>query len=276
VTVTQTGGDGGLASLAYDPANSNTKLTLAQGAQDAIVQLDGNTFNSASNVVTGLLTGVTLTLTGASSGTTTTPLTITGDNSGAPTAAHTFIAAYNSLAHTVTSRSRHHPAQSGGPLPATRCSPACAARSTRSLDRQNAGGRSFNSLAQIGIVANPDGTLSANSSRLTAAFTNSFSAVAQLFAGKGGIASSLNNALNQFTQPAGVLDQENKTLKQGLTDIANQTTKLNQHLAKLQATLLVQYNAMDALVAQLKQTGTSLTAQLDSIYYPGKASTPVP
>ncbi len=30
ITVTQSGGDGGLASLAYDPANNNTKLTRTQ------------------------------------------------------------------------------------------------------------------------------------------------------------------------------------------------------------------------------------------------------
>jgi hypothetical protein len=33
---------------------------------------------------------------------------------------------------------------------------------------------------------------------------------------------------------------------------------------------------MDALVAQLKSTGSSVQAQLSSIYYPGKASTSVP
>jgi flagellar hook-associated protein 2 len=279
VTVTQTGGNGGLASLVYDPANSNTKLTLAQGAQDAIVQLDGNTYNSSSNVVTGLLTGVTLTLTGASAGTTTTALTITGDNSGAQTAVQTFIAAYNSLVQTVTSLSSYNAStNTGGPLLGDPLLTNLRSQINQIIDStaKMPAGSPFNSLAQIGIVANPDGTLSANSSRLTTAFTNSFSAVAQLFAGNGGIANSLNNALTQFTQPAGVLDQENKTLKQGLTDIANQTTKLNQHLATLQATLLAQYNAMDALVAQLKQTGTALTTQLNAIYFPGEANTPVP
>ena len=33
---------------------------------------------------------------------------------------------------------------------------------------------------------------------------------------------------------------------------------------------------MDALVAQLKQTGTALTTQLNAIYFPGEANTPVP
>ena len=40
--------------------------------------------------------------------------------------------------------------------------------------------------------------------------------------------------------------------------------------------MLAQYNAMDALVAQLKQTGTDTQSQLNSIYYAGEANTPVP
>ena len=73
-----------------------------------------------------------------------------------------------------------------------------------------------------------------------------------------------------------MLASENTTLQQGLTNVAKETSALNQHLANLQASLLAQYNAMDLLVSQLKSTGTSLQSQLDSIYYPGKASTAVP
>jgi len=82
--------------------------------------------------------------------------------------------------------------------------------------------------------------------------------------------------LNQYTRPGGVLANQNTSLQKGLSDVASATTALNKHLAVVQATLLAQYNAMDLLVAQLKSTGTSLQAQLDSIYYPGKASAAVP
>ena len=92
----------------------------------------------------------------------------------------------------------------------------------------------------------------------------------------GGIATKLSGILNQYTQANGVLDSQNSSLQRRLADIAKQTTALNQHLASLQATLLSQYNAMDLLVSQLKSTGTSLQTQLDSIYYPGKASTAGP
>src|SRR5579871_1092356 len=279
VTVTETDGGTGLASLTYSPTSQTNGLTQSQGAQDAIVKLDGNAFNSASNVVTGLLSGVTLNLTAASTGTTTTTLNISGDYSGALQAVQTFVSAYNTLAGTISSLSSYDSAtKSAGPLLGDSLLNNLVRQINETIDSTASmpSGSPFNSLAQLGIVANPDGTLSVDSSKLSTAFTNNFSSVAQLFSGTGGIATKLNSVLTTFTQPQGIFDQENQTLKQGLTDIANQTTKLNQHLANLQATLLQQYNAMDALVAQLKATGTAAAAQLGSIYYPGEAQTPVP
>jgi len=279
VTVAETDGGTGLASLTYDPASQTNGLTRVQAAQDAIVKLDGNAYNSASNVVTGLLTGVTLNLVGASSGTTPTTLTISGDTGAAQTAVQTFVSSYNSLVQTIGGLSSYDAStHTGGPLLGDPLLNNLVRQINASIDATASvpSGSPFNSLAQIGIVANPDGTLSANQTKLNAAFTNNFASVAQLFAGTGGIATKLNGAITAFTQPQGVLAQEDSTLQQGLKDIANQTTALNQHLANLQSTLLTQYNAMDALVAQLKATGTAAAAQLSSIYYPGEAQTPVP
>ena len=62
ITVTQSGGDGGLSSLVYDPANNVTNLTQTQAAQDASFSINGFAATSASNVVSSALTGVTINL----------------------------------------------------------------------------------------------------------------------------------------------------------------------------------------------------------------------
>ncbi len=41
ITVTESGGDGGLSSLVYDPANNVTNLTQTQAAQDASFSING-------------------------------------------------------------------------------------------------------------------------------------------------------------------------------------------------------------------------------------------
>ena len=47
ITVTQSGGDGGRASLVYDPANSDTQLTQTQQALDANFSINGFPATSA-------------------------------------------------------------------------------------------------------------------------------------------------------------------------------------------------------------------------------------
>src|SRR6202000_1101844 len=70
ITVTPSGGDGGLASLA---------LTQTQAAQDASFTINGFPATSASNGVTGAITGVTIQLTQASAAATPTTLSVTPD-----------------------------------------------------------------------------------------------------------------------------------------------------------------------------------------------------
>ena len=60
--ITQSGGDGGLAALEYDPGNGLNALTEATAAQDALVRIDGFDVQSASNTVTGAIGGVTIDL----------------------------------------------------------------------------------------------------------------------------------------------------------------------------------------------------------------------
>ena len=280
LTVTQSGGDGGLAPLVYDPANPLTsRLTQLQAAQDAIVTLDGNAFNSASNVVTGLIFGVTLNLIATTATGATTLLRVTADQSGAHQAVQTFVSSYNTLVQGISSLSGYNAVTgAAGPLLGDSLPSNFVHQVNGAIDSQVKlpSGTPFNTLAGLGIVANVDGTLSVNSATLNVAFTNNFAAVAQHFSGAGGIATKLSGILTQYTQTGGLLASENTTLQQGLTNVAKETSALNQHLANLQASLLAQYNAMDLLVSQLKSTGTSLQSQLDSIYYPGKASTAVP
>ena len=280
VTVTQSGGDGGLASLVYDPAHSNTPLTQTQAAQDAQLKLNGFAYSSASNIVTGALTGVTISLKATTATGVTTPLTIATDQSGAQDAVKSFVASYNTLANAVSQLTSYDPTTStAGPLlgDALTNNLVNQIRNVLNASVGSLKGGPFSTLAEIGIVSNPDGTLAANSAKVAAAFTNNYAAVTQLFSGPDGVATRLNSLMNTFTTPStGIFAEENASLQHSLNGISKQQQALGTRLAALQSTLLAQYNAMDALVAQLKNTGSTVQAELGSIYYPGKASTAVP
>jgi flagellar hook-associated protein 2 len=91
------------------------------------------------------------------------------------------------------------------------------------------------------------------------------SAVTTLLTGKNGIAQQLDNALNQYTQPAGLLDTINTGLQSGLTDVTSRQQALQLRLNTYSATLTKEFNAMDAAVAALKQTQSYLTQAFNSI-----------
>jgi flagellar hook-associated protein 2 len=266
ITVTESGGDGGLSSLVYDPADKITNLTQTQAAQDASFSINGFAATSASNVVTGALTGVTLNLAGVSAANTPTTLTIAPDTSAAQTSIGTFVTAVNGVLSSIQSLSGYDAAtQTAGPLNGNATLEAFQNQLENILDTvnsSNSGG--VTSLADLGITADANtGTLDSDTTTLGNALSGSLSSVGSLLGGTNGIATQINNLINGYTQPGGLLPTITQGLQSSLKNVATQQTALTAQLAIYSATLTTQYNAMDAAVAALKETQTYLTAEFN-------------
>lgn len=270
ITVTQSGGDGGLAALVYNPASgttpSTTAMTETQAAQDANFTLNGYAATSAGNQVSSAITGVTLNLLKTTALNTPTTLTIGDDTKGAETSIGTFVTALNGLITAVQSLTGYDATtQTAGPLQGNATLQSFQNQLQKILGQVvsgNLGG--LNSLSSLGITANPDGSYASDTTKLGNALTSSVSSVAALLGGTGGIATQLNNLINQYTQAGGLLSTINQGLQTGLQSVATQQTALNARLSTYSATLTQQYNAMDTAVALLKQTQNFLTAQFNA------------
>ena len=270
ITVTQSGGDGGLSSLVYDPANHITNLTETQLAQDANFTINGFVSTSSSNQVTGAITGVTLNLLGASAAptpTTLTPttLTITPNTTAAQTSINTFVTAVNGVLSSIQSLTGYDATtQTAGPLNGNLTLQSFQNQLQSILNAVNsnsAGG--IHSLTDLGITADANGNYDTNTTTLSNALTGSLSSVASLLGGTNGIATQLNSLINGYTGPAGLLSTINQGLQTSLSNVKSQQDALTAQLATYSATLTTQYNAMDAAVAALKQTQTYLTAEFN-------------
>jgi flagellar hook-associated protein 2 len=266
ITVTQSGGDGGLSSLVYDPADSVTNLTLTQAAQDATFSINGFAATSASNVVSGALTGVTLNLTGVSAAKTPTTLTISPDTSAAQTSIGTFVTAVNGVLSSIQSLTGYNAStQTAGPLNGNATLEAFQNQLENILDTVNSGNSGgVASLADLGITADANtGTLDSNTTTLANALSANLSSVGNLLGGTNGIATQINNLINGYTQPGGLLSTITQGLQSSLKNVSTQQTALAAELATYSATLTTQYNAMDTAVAALKETQTYLTAEFN-------------
>ncbi|HLZ99614.1 MAG TPA: flagellar filament capping protein FliD [Steroidobacteraceae bacterium] len=272
ILVTQSGGDGGLSSLVYDPANNDTTLTQTQAPQDANFTVNGYAATSASNQVSSVVSGVTLNLLKASAATAGTPptytpttLTIGNDTAGAQTSIGTFVSALNGLLSSIQSLASYDPAtRTAGPLLGNATIQSFQSQLSKILGQVNSsitGGP--NSLAAIGIGANAQGTYSSNSATLGNALTGNLDSVSKLLSGPNGIATQLNTFVTQYSEPGGLLDTISTGLKTSLSNNAKQLADLNARMTVYSATLTAEYNAMDTAVALLKQTQTYLTQQFN-------------
>ena len=275
ITVSASGGDGGLAALTYSPTGTANGLNQTQAAQNANFTLNGYAATSTSNVVTGAITGVTVDLSGASAEITpaTTPptytpttLTVAPDTSGAQTSIGTFITALNGVLTSIQSLTSYNATtQTAGPLLGNATLEAFQNQLESILDAvtTSPGTNGANSLASIGIAANTQGTFDSNSTTLGNALTTNLAAVGKLLGGTNGIATQINTLVTQYIEPGGLLSTVTNGLQSGLTNLTTEQTALNANLATYAATLTTQYNAMDSAVALLKQTQTYLTAEFD-------------
>ena len=254
ITVTPSGGDGGLASLA---------LTTVP-AQDANYTINGFAATSGSNVVANAVSGVTLNLQQASAPGVSTTLTISPDTSSAQTTIDKFVTAVNGVLSSIQTLTGYDPStQTAGPLNGNATLEAFQNQLQNILGHFTNAGGGIKSLTDLGITAGTDGSYSTDDTKLGNALSASLSSVGNLLGGTNGIATQISNLVDGYTRPGGLLDTINQGLQTGLSNLSTQQSALAAQLAAYSARLTSEYNAMDTAVALLKQTQTYLNAEFN-------------
>jgi len=256
IAVTPSGGDGGLASLAF---------TQTQAAQDASFSINGFPATSPSNVVSNAITGVTINLLGASAADTPTTLTVSADTSAAQSSIDKFVTALNGVLSSIQSLTGYDAStQTAGALNGNATLQSFQNQLENILDTVTSGTTGgVNSLTDLGITANADGSYASNDTTLGNALSASLAAVGNLLGGTNGIATQLDNLIDGYTKPGGLLDTINQGLQSSLSNVSRQQTALQAQLAAYSARLTAEYNAMDSAVAALKETQTYLNAEFN-------------
>jgi flagellar hook-associated protein 2 len=255
ITVTPSGGDGGLSSLVF---------TQTQAAQDASFSINGFAATSASNVVSGALTGVTINLQQASAANTPTTLTVSPDTSSAQASIDKFVTALNGVLSSIQTLTSFDPStNTAGPLNGNATLEAFQNQLQNILGQVTSGSGGVKSLTDLGISAGTDGTYAIDDTKLGNALSASLTSISNLLGGSNGLATQISNLVDGYTKPGGLLDTINQGLETGLSNVSKQQTALSSQLAAYSARLTAEYNAMDTAVAALKQTQTFLNAEFN-------------
>ncbi len=243
---------------------SGLGFTRANTGQDASLTVDGIPISSASNTVTGAVTGLTLNLVGASPGTQVN-LSISPDANQISSAITSFVNAYNTVIGQVNSQFAVDPtSQTSGPLAGDSTLRMLQGDLLQAMSYSTTG-TSVSTLADLGITMNNDGTLSLDNSQLANAVQNNFSAVQTFLQGtaSNGFASSLNNQLNTLTDPAqGAFTVDLQSISNEQTDLTNQINNFELYISNQQTVLTNEYTQADILMQQLSTQISQVQAEL--------------
>jgi flagellar hook-associated protein 2 len=268
MVVTQAGGDGGLAAIVYDPANTIENLTESQAAADARIFVNSFAVEGPGNTITGAVDGLDIELLSINPDGETTRASVARDDSNAVSGVAALVAKYGELVGAAQSATAFNlESQTAGPLLGDALLGNVMIQLRREMNSPYGDlGTPFRLLSSLGISVELDGKLKLDEAKFKAALDADFDAVVDFFSDPvDGLAARMDAFLEPYLSDEGVLDSRADGLKASVELIDEQRELLNQQLRALEARLFRQFNAMDTLLAQLNSTSQFLAQQLNNL-----------
>jgi flagellar hook-associated protein 2 len=257
------------ADLTISGDTTGLGFTKTATAVNAGLTVDGLSISSASNTVTGVLSGVTLNLLNASAGAPIS-LTVGSDTAGATQAVNDFVAAYNSIITSINQQFTYNPASgTAGPLASDGDLRGLQTQLLQEVTYSVSGNNGTTGLASIGVNLNNDGTLSVDSTKLADTLANhstDFQNFFQAPSGQTGFAQKLSADLQNLTNPTqGLL---NVAIAQNRTDqkaVQSTINDFEDRLVTRTAQLTTQYSQVDATLRAFPLLLAQINGELGSL-----------
>jgi flagellar hook-associated protein 2 len=264
ISLTVADADGNGADMAGLSRLASVNMEQATAAGDARVEINGLTVTGASNTLDQAIEGLSLELKGTTEVGSPVTVDVGQDRAAVRTAVEGFITAYNSVITQIADLTRYNPeTREAGLLLGD--STVRGIRSRLSSALTQTGGSAdglFNNLVNLGIRSDETGALSLASGSLEQALDQDFAGTVDLL---NDVAGGLQNAVRGFTESGGLLDNRADGLRGNIRDIDRQRETLNLRMEQMEARLVRQFGALDALVGQLQTTSEFLDQQLSNL-----------
>ena len=272
--------DAALDGLVFDPENKPGVGMAAAGiplqyGQDAKARINGLAVTSATNTLTGNILGVTITL----AATTTTAYGMPGEVKAPVTMAiredvtpavknvSDFVAAYNTLSKSLSDLTKYDAATKTAGLFQGDSTIVGMQNVLRNMLGSSSLGATSQRLADVGIVKQLDGTLSINTTKLSASANNGTS-LQQLFTNNNnnpltnGFALKFRDFGKGVATSGGSVANKAASLQNALARNTTEQTKVNDRAALFETRLRKQYSALDAQMASLNALNAYVSQQV--------------
>ncbi len=258
-------GEGTELTLGGDASMAQGVSTVAT-PQNAKYTLDGLALESASNTVTGAISGVDITLVkeGKSN------LAVTSNSDTLKTSVKSFVTAYNALMTTINTQTKVTTGADGAATGSAALTGDATMRSlvnsVRNEISHSVGATGLRTLSQLGInTVQKTGLLEFNDTKWDAAVKTYGADINNLFTGKDGLLTRMTNVTEEYTKAGGILASRQTSLTNQLKELEESQQALDRRIDSLTDTLTKKYNAMDTMVAQLKATSDSVMTTLNAL-----------
>ena len=275
-TVDDTDPNTGLSALSFDGSTGATdsQLTLNQFALNAKATVNGIAVESATNKLSNISDGLSLTLLKKSD--TPVDVNVAADTASMQKAITDFVTAYSSLQSYISLQTKYDSstavaagtARQDGPLEGD---PSIVGfqNSLRAIVTTTSSTSSmFSRLSDLGIAVQKDGTLSvANATKMTSALAHP-DELSKLFTTFGttnentGIAVRFANLATNATGIDGALFSRSAGLKGELSRNQKQQDDMQTHLDATQARLTAQYQALDTTMSKMNALSSYVSQQV--------------
>lgn len=246
---------------------SSLSFTKAVTGTNASLVVDGIPISSASNTVSNVINGVTLSL-GSPSPNTPVTVNVNPDTTQVTSAINNLVSAYNTVITEINSQfTVAGDGSGGGPLETDNSLREVQSQLLSALSYSISGNSGVVNLASIGVNFNNDGTLTVNSGKLSSALSSNFSAIQNLLQNStNGFSQNLSTVLSNINSPgSGILSLDSQSLNNTSQDLSRQVSDLQAALAVQQATLTNVYAQVNTTLQELPLLESQITQQLASV-----------
>ena len=239
-----------------DATTGAVSLIAGQAGQDALFTVDGIQTTSASNTITGAISGVTMQLLGKS--TTPVQVQIDNDTSAVTTALSTMVNDFNAVVSALSAQEGKD--ASGNPEPLFGSPIISQLQQMLSSALTTPSGTSLTSPTQVGLSLNSNGSLSLDADQLTTVLNDNYSGVQALFQNTSSFGLNLEQAVNN----AGT-GSTTSILTQAQTANSTAETNLNSTISTMGARITTQQTSLTAELNAANQTLQEIPMQLNMV-----------
>lgn len=254
ITSEQTGAD-------YDfsiTPDGGTTLTFTDvtTAADMEATVNGVDVSSATNVISSVIPGISLTMYGVTGGNI--DVTVGIDRTKTKENINSFVTKYNQVMSYMSYELKFNDSsESAGPLSGDGTLRTIQSM-LQSLVRNDYTSNSIDSLSLMGITTKSDGTLEVDDTELSTALEDSFSQVMDFFTSSSGIFASFTNSTDTGSLDY-ILDTTDGTVQNKIDALDDQIETYNDaiereedRLAKLEQSLREKFTALEVTLSKLK------------------------